>query len=139
MNEITRLTETSQLRLDKQFQMISSFDVSTPEGRVGAFNASQRPASGWEDWLGKAFPVENILVHRVATESLQNGEVVDVSRVVLVSNQGDLLASCSEFVLHAVAKLFAAFGCPPWSPPVLIVPAVEKSRKGLNYFTFYLR
>lgn len=139
MNEIAKLTEVSQLRLDKQFQLISSFDINTPEGRAGAFNASQKPAAKWDDWIGRAFPVENVLVHRVATESLQNGEVVDLSRVVLVSNQGDLLASCSEFVLHSIAKLFATFGPPPWSPPVIIVPSVEKSRKGLDYNTFYLR
>lgn len=139
MSDMIAIRSSEELNLRGEFALACSFDRTTLEGKRQAFNASQGAALSWEDALGQDFPVENILVHRTKLEQIEGGELVDFTRLVLCAPDGALLSTVSESVLQGVAKLVATFGPPPWNPPIVIVPAVEKSRKGMRYNTFTVR
>jgi hypothetical protein len=79
--------------------------------------------------LGKKIPVSNLLVHRVETASDDDGEVRELTRVVLITPDGDTYEATSKGVANGISAVHAMYNFPPWTPPVEMV-FVQRDLKG---------
>lgn len=138
MNDIALESKLACLGLTEKGRVATSFDLSKHEGRIAAFNSMQCRSATWEEMEGEKFMVEHVTIHKVTTTSMQNGEIIELDRTVLVAPDGMLVSTSSPYVIEALAKVYGIYGPPPWAPPITIVPRLLTSKKGLTFKTFEL-
>lgn len=86
------------------------------------------------DFFGKPFLTQHLFIHNVELADPESGEVLMVTRSVLVSPAGDTLSMCSSGAIRSLRAIIATEGPPPWNPPLPIVIRPVKTRRG---FTTY--
>lgn len=102
-----------------QGRVLTSYDMSTREGKLGVFRCKQQGDLRAADVLNRPIQVEHVLLHRVEM-ARDDGELVAVSRVVLVQPDGKRLTFVSDIIARQVADMVAAFGPVPFTPPLSI-------------------
>lgn len=85
------------------------------------------------DQLNKVLLVTDVIVHR-ATVVDQDGEDIPGRRTVLVCTDGNAYAGMSEGVMDSLELIVAAYGPPPWTDGLELVPVAVETRRGFTTF-----
>ena len=102
-----------------QGRVLTSYDLSTREGKLGAFRCKQQGDFKASDVVNQIYEVEHIMLHRVELE--KDGELVQSTRCVLVSPDGLRLTFVSDIVARQVVDMVTAFGPVPFKPALKVM------------------
>lgn len=84
--------------------------------------------------IGQTFAVEHVLMHQIDVTHQETGEMVQAIRTVLIGPDKSRIASVSDGVVRSLEAISAAFGKPPWSPPMVVTLKEERSKSGRRYY-----
>lgn len=116
----------------------ASFDITTPEGKRLAFNATTASDYKAADTIDQDFSLAGVLIHRVTMTDSQTGEDRPCFRTVLLDEENSSVGCISDGVTRALVNLEALYGPPPWNPP-LVIRIKQHTGKGPNrYYTLEL-
>lgn len=113
--------------------ILSSFDVSTPEGKIGLFNAIQGESQKAEKWINTELEVVHVVCHGAEFEG-EDGELVNQTRTVLVLKGGEQIGFVSQGIVKAIHMIAFAFGPPPWPQGLKCRLSQEDLGNGRRWF-----
>lgn len=92
-----------------------SIPADTVEGKMLRYAARQGKAEQAADAVNREIVVTDLLLHGVTMTS-DSGEVKDLTRSVMVLDDGTMVGSCSTGIVGCLKTACAEFGLPPWRP-----------------------
>ena len=116
-------------------RILSSFDVATPEGKIGLFNAVQGDSVKSGDVINTEVEIVHVVAYAVRFVD-KDGQIVDGIRTVLVLKDGRSVAFVSETLYRSVHWLAYSFGKPPW--PAGLKVAIRQKETGSGNRIFQL-
>lgn len=102
-------------------QIATSIDVSTPRGRLDAYNAIEGKALRAAGLIGSRLSVAHVLQHWVEIADQESGEVTRSLRTVLILSDGTLVEAVSGGIAQSIDRIAAILGPPPWDPPLTCI------------------
>lgn len=84
------------------------------------------------------FEVTDLVAHYVEMTNDETGEIEQVTRVVLISPNGERYHSVAKGVVNSMQQIVAIVGQAPWSPPIKLVQQRVTTRKGRETITLGL-
>ena len=112
----------------------TTFDLTTNEGKMAAFAATQN-AEPVEKHLGEKINLANVVLQPVSVTSTVTGEIVDATRIILVDDKGKAYTTVSDTVLRDLNTIFSIFGMPStWAAPVAISIARVRGNGGHFFY-----
>lgn len=112
----------------------TSLDASTDEGEALVYHARQGQGIPVADNIGKEFNLTNILMHMAET-STPAGEVQQLLRLVLITDENECLTTFSDGIRESIATLFATKGYPPYAKPPRFKVSQIKTNNGFKLLT----
>lgn len=117
------------------FTTVKGDDIEAKKTVFSAVNDAE-PLS---DHLGESLKVVDIVAHKVEVANEESGEIDEATRIVLITEDGQALASVSLGIQGAVRNILAFLGEPStWDGAVTLVPMEKKGRRGFRYMTLML-
>lgn len=117
------------------FTTVKGDDIEAKKTVFSAVNDAE-PLS---DHLGEPLKVVDIVAHKVEVANEESGEIDTATRVVLITEDGQALASVSVGIQGAVRNILSFLGEPStWDGAVTLVPLEKKGRRGFRYMTLAL-
>ena len=133
--DITTTNFQSTLDTAGVFTTVKGDDIEAKKTVFSAVNDAE-PLS---DHLGEPLKVVDIVAHKVEVANEESGEIDDATRIVLITEDGQALASVSLGIQGAVRNILAFLGEPStWDGAVTLVPMEKKGRRGFRYMTLML-
>jgi hypothetical protein len=111
-------------------QLFSTFPKEQ-RGRVVALMQGQ--AEALADIIGREILVEHVLAHSVESVT-EEGEVVGLLRIVLVSPDGQAYATTAAGIRESIRLLAKFYGLPPWKDGLKVKVESIKTRRGFKTF-----
>lgn len=134
------MSKLAKIRSGEEVSFYCSIpDDGTRESKMAVYNAINKNATKLGDMLGKEIKVTNIAAHPVRIISDETGEVMDVTRVVFIGEDGATYESVAKGIFSSVEKIFGIIGFAPWEPAITIVPKEVRTRKGYKTLTLDLK
>lgn len=90
-----------------------SIKPTTEQNQALLFSAREGESTPLADLINTEIVVENVLLHPV-TLVRDNGEAIDVVRIVLISPDGKCVSTCSNGIQQSIRTLCQIYGLPPW-------------------------
>lgn len=109
----------------------TSLDAKNESEEPLIYQARQGDLEALADKVGFEFECKHVLMH-LASKELENGEVKELLRIVLVTPDGECYGTFSSGVRDSLATLFATRGYPPYSPAIRFKVSVKKTGKGFK-------
>lgn len=119
--------------------LVHWLDVSTWDGKAQLYNATQGQDAKVAEMIGLPMEVVSFLAHPASSPDPKTGEVQHFARIVLFLADGTRVSCGSEGMLNSLRSLCAAFGYPPWAPPMPITVKEEKGAGMNKYYTLELK
>lgn len=117
------------------FTTVKGTDIEAKKTVFSAVNDAE-PLS---DHLGETLDVVDIVAHKVEVANEESGEIGEATRVVLLTSDGNALASVSVGIQGAVRNILAFLGEPStWGGAVKLIPVEKKGRRGFRYMSLML-
>ena len=117
------------------FTTVKGTDIEAKKTVFSAVNDAE-PLS---DHLGETLDVVDIVAHKVEVANEESGEIGEATRVVLLTSDGNALASVSVGIQGAVRNILAFLGEPStWGGAVKLIPVERKGRRGFRYMSLML-
>lgn len=133
--DITAVNFQNTLDTAGVFTTIKGDDIEAKKTVFSAVNDAE-PLS---DHLGEPLKVVDIVAHNVEVANEESGEIGEATRIVLITEDGQALASVSLGIQGAVRNILAFLGEPStWDGAVTLVPMEKKGRRGFRYMTLML-
>lgn len=88
-----------------------------------------------DQWGDKPIIMVHFYAHKVELMDLKTGELSEVTRVVLVDNEGHLIKFVSDGIAKSLGKLIQAFGIGPWPSGIPVKVQVVNTRAGWEMYT----
>lgn len=107
-----------QLLSGEQNKIWTSLDVTTPQGKLVAFNASQSSDDELLDNVGQRIKVAHLMISNATKIDAETGEELPLVRLVLIEDDGSTYQTFSAGVLKSIRNLIGLYGVPPWLPPL---------------------
>ena len=86
-----------------------------------------------QEAIGSEISVQHVVAYHDEIVSEETGEVVPCVRTVLVDENGERLATVSQYAFRTVLQAIKVYGNPPWNPPHRFRMVERKSRKDRRY------
>ena len=90
---------------------------------------------GFEDVPADGIAVVNFYVHKVEYERQDDGEVMDIVRCVLVTDDGQAYGFMSNTLARDLARMVSVFGMKKWTPAVRVKIVENKGRAGHKFYS----
>lgn len=104
--------------------------LSDPIDTINAIGDAAR----LEDFLGKPIDLVHLVAHDASVTDPQTGEIIPVTRTVLIDKNGKGYASVSGALVSSLRMVFGTLGQnPPFSPPIKIVVEQKPAKRGRVY------
>ena len=133
--DITTTNFQNTLDTSGVFTTVKGNDIEAKKTVFSAVNDAE-PLS---DHLGEPLKVVDIVAHKVEVANEESGEIDEATRIVLITEGGQALASVSVGIQGAVRNILAFLGEPStWDGAVTLVPVEKKGRRGFRYMTLML-
>lgn len=97
----------------------SSLNPKLPSEQALLFEARLGEIDSLGEALNSVFSIKHLLLHPVEFTT-QTGEIRQGVRSVMISPEGDMLATVSEGVLSCLKFIVANAGQPPFVPPIKV-------------------
>ena len=134
------MSKLAKIRSGEEVSFYCSIpDDGTRESKIAVYNAINNNAVKLGDMIGKEIKVTNIAAHPVRIVSDEDGEIMDVTRVVFIGENGETYESVAQGIFSSVEKIFGIIGFAPWEPSITIVPKEVRTRKGYKTLTLDLK
>ena len=115
--------------------LYSSIKGETLEERLQILSAVTDPEPVSEH-LGETLNLQNVIVQATQVTDPKTGEVSDVLRTILITEEGDAYAAISTGIFQYLQNLFDIVGHPStWSAPLPVQVVEKKGRSGYRYMT----
>lgn len=115
-NQIAHRSEADDLSLimpNAQPSFWSSIKPVDERSQSLLFSAREGESRQLADLINQEIVVENLLIHPV-TLVRDNGEAIQVVRIVMIAPNGDCVSTCSNGVQQSIRTLCQIYGLPPW-------------------------
>lgn len=96
-----------------------SFDLSTVEGRKLLFKMDDETDFEVASMKKQRIKLQHLYA-APAEKLMPTGEVVALTRIVLIDDQGKTYGCFSKGIRSTIAKLVGGYGMPPWKPPLVV-------------------
>lgn len=120
-----------------QANFLNTMTLEKHEDKVKLYNAINNTDFALAD-ITSPIRVTDVIAHHVTLEN-EDGEMVEVTRVVLIDKEGKSYGCVSEGVLSSLQKLFVIFGRPTWKDGLVILPKLVKTNKGYKTMTLLVQ
>lgn len=115
--------------------VLTSYEPGNPEHGRALFRAINSDDHKG-DWAKQnIIETEHVVLHPWSKEDEETGELIEGTRVVLVTPAEERVAMVSEGVAKALALACAFFGKPPWTPPIKFKVVEIPTAKGRRFYT----
>lgn len=115
---------------------LSSFDLSTREGKIRAYNAANVEGYSIADVLDAEIELQHYFLYVVTMPDEQTGLPKEIIRSALIDAEGTVYGAASDGVVRALQGLSTLFGLAPWTPPLIVIPRERKSKgTGRRFYT----
>ena len=114
-----------------------SMQAETQADRLAIYDAVSNSES-LDDMVGKVIAITDVVIQPVEMTDNSTGEVRDMSRIVLICEDGKAYGCTSTGVETSVKNLFGIVGMPPWSPAIKMEPTKQQGRNGYKFTTLAL-
>lgn len=115
--------------------VVSTYDLTTTEGRRACFrvlNADCQPA---EDWINKEMIVQNVTMHPVELRDEVTGSMSLAVRTICTDAEGNSVSFVSEGITRFFSRL-TSMGLPgPWNPPLKLLLKRKQLNGGRSTYT----
>ena len=115
----------------------SSIKADTQEERLTVY-AAISDSESLEEYVDSVIMVRDVVVQPVEVENNKTGEMLEATRIVLVSETGEAYGCTSLGVETSVKNLFCIVGYPPWHPSIPLVPVKKNGKKGYKFTSLRL-
>jgi len=106
----------------------TSLTMSNHKEKAMVFNAVSNPDFQLIDFVGQPIPVVHIYAQSEEFTEEETGEIKEGTRVILFDPEGKAYSCVSGGIKRSLTTLFATFGVPPFLPPLVVIPALVKSK-----------
>lgn len=113
---------------------LASFDLSTREGKILAYNAANVENFSISDVVDAEIELVGYYLYVAAMPDEETGENRDIVRAALIDRDGSVYGSSSEGIVRSIVGLSTLFGLAPWSPPIRVIPREKKSKRAGRHF-----
>ena len=131
--------ENNSLSLAKEMpqnlgDLYVSFKPETDEQKAALYKAMNQPDRKMGDFINTKIKVVDLYIEVVEIADEETGEMNQLPRVVLFTDDGTTYASISKGIFNAVKRLCAVYGMPHWENPIplKIIQTTAKNRKFLT-------
>lgn len=115
------------LSVDGGFTLQTSLDISSRENRIKILEIVDGESLPYENVVNTEFLLADFVAHPVQLTSKETGEVFDAIRLLLIDESGQVVSTCSPYVLESLKRIGWAQGkMPPWDPPIKVRLAQSK-------------
>ena len=90
-----------------------SIKPTTESAQAALYRAREGESQPLADLINAEIVVQDVLVHPVSL-TRDNGETIDVVRIVLISPDGSCYSTCSSGIQQSIRTLCQIYGLPPW-------------------------
>jgi len=111
-----------------EVKYLTSLDMTTYKNKALVFNAVSAPDYQLIDFIGQKIAVEHLYAQSEEFTEEGTGEMTEGTRIILFTPQGESYSCVSGGVRRALSTLFARFGVPPYTPPLVLIPQLVKSK-----------
>jgi hypothetical protein len=108
--------------------LYSSLDPDIKEHRLFLLQAMQSCEFDAQTLPNQQMEVTHVVAHIIHIEDMNTQEPVEATRVVLIDDSGASCGFVSAGVKDSIRLLIAAYGEPPWIPPLLIEVKERQTR-----------
>lgn len=117
------------------FTLSTSLDLTNPQNRVTLLKAMQDCDFRLTEHVNMPFDATDYVAHKVMMTSKESGEVVEVTRLVIVDTQGKTYQCVAETLLQSIQTVAFAYGPPPWANPItLTVRTKKRGERSIYWF-----
>ena len=109
---------------DAPSSMYSSLVPATDADRATFFNGVNAPKYRIADEIGKTIAIRDVYVEAIAVKDEKaedENATKQAPRIVLFDDKGEGHICVSMGILNALRKLFAIYGRPTWTTPVVVL------------------
>ena len=119
---------------DASHKMATSLDLTNPNNRVVLLKAMQDCDARLTENVNVPIKVCDYLAHDVEITSRETGELITVTRLVLIDDKGCTYETTGNTLLKSIQTVAYAFGPPPWNPPITMMVRTKKRGERSIYF-----
>lgn len=119
IDSLPSLDVAAALEADKA-SAFSSLVPTTDAERATFYNGQNNPTHRIADEIGATIAIRDVFVEAVAVKNPETGRIQQAPRIVLFDASGESHVCVSMGVLGALRKLFAVYGRPTWTTPVVV-------------------
>ncbi|EJL42516.1 hypothetical protein PMI08_03167 [Brevibacillus sp. CF112] len=111
-------------------RMWASFDTTSEEGQVKAYNAVSDTTYVIADLAGSGQVIEvvDFMMHDITRLNEETGEMEPVVRVVLIDSNGDSYSATGTGVVNSLKSLTQIKGMPSAEKPFRVTPVYKPTR-----------
>src|SRR5262245_32865467 len=113
---------------------LSSFDLSTREGKIDAYNAQIMGDMSIDDAMDAEIEVVGYHIYVASMPDEVTGEQRPIVRTVLLGPDGTKYDGASEGIIRALSAMVVLYGRAPWTPPVRVIPRRKQNPKTRHFF-----
>jgi hypothetical protein len=118
--------------------IVSTLDGATREGKVATLNAVTN-AEPINEHLGEVINLTHVVVQAVQIADEKTGEVSDVPRTILLTDDGTAYAAVSDAILGSLRDVFGIMGHPSeWTEPLPVKVVEKRGRAGFRFYKIEL-
>lgn len=114
----------------------TSIDARTPEGKILLFKVSEETDHKIDEVLDTVIDLRDVYVSQATKNDGRTGEVMSLTRCVLIDKGGVSYSTFSDGIAESVKKLIGIYGMPPWIMPLSV--RLAKRKTGSGFTMFYL-
>lgn len=115
--------------------IITSYDLSTVDGRRKVLEARTADCDGAEDYINRTIEISHVLMHSVEMTDHATGENNPEIRTILIGPDGKKVSFVSRGIVDAI-QLIARYGSPPpWDPPIKLLLKRKQLSHGRSTYT----
>ena len=118
--------------------LLTTLDLTSPVGLKRAYNVMQGEDLRAENVIGDILLVADVLIHGVAFENRETGEMSHALRTVLILPDGGTIACVSDGVVRSIMRLASLGLKPPFVPPLECRIVKKKSGATRTYYSLEL-
>lgn len=117
--------------------VLTSLDLTDPHDEYLFVTARQQKCTPLTEIVNTTIEVSDYIAHPVTVVE-DNGQLVELVRIVLIGPDGKMFQAASEGVRMSLMLIFQCRGRGPWEPALRLTPKLTKTRRGYNVLQLLL-
>lgn len=100
--------------------LLTSLPAGSIDEKLAVAEALDGTNRNLSECVGDEILIAHILAHTVHKSDKQTGEIVPLTRTVLIDPEGTMFEAKSAGIVKSLRKLMFVYGAPPWNPPIRV-------------------